>query len=78
MPLCQLWVAGLDAVEFIANHAEIAIAFVQESKLPLVCKDKIIHLICVKFFCIQSCLFVITLLASAELLQCEAFMSALD
>jgi long-chain acyl-CoA synthetase len=26
---------GLDAVEFIANHAEIAIAFVQESKLPL-------------------------------------------
>jgi hypothetical protein len=68
-----LWVAGLDAVEFIANHAEIAIAFVQESKLPLVCKDKIIHLIC-----IQSCLFVITLLASAELLQCEAFMSALD
>jgi long-chain acyl-CoA synthetase len=34
---------GLEAVEFIANHAEIAIAFVQESKLPLVCKDKIIH-----------------------------------
>ncbi|KAH8964740.1 hypothetical protein BDL97_04G082000 [Sphagnum fallax] len=26
---------GLEAVEFIANHAEIAIAFVQESKLPL-------------------------------------------
>ncbi|KAG0579471.1 hypothetical protein KC19_4G101200 [Ceratodon purpureus] len=26
---------GLKAVEFIANHAEIAIAFVQETKLPL-------------------------------------------
>jgi long-chain acyl-CoA synthetase len=25
---------GLDAVEFVANHAEITIAFVQESKLP--------------------------------------------
>ncbi len=38
--LCCLWVAGLDAVEFVANHAEITIAFVQESKLPSVCKGR--------------------------------------
>jgi hypothetical protein len=38
--LCCLWVAGLDAVEFVANHAEITIAFVQESKLPSVCKGQ--------------------------------------
>jgi hypothetical protein len=38
--LCCLWAAGLDAVEFVANHAEITIAFVQESKLPSVCKGQ--------------------------------------
>ena len=34
---CFWGMTGLKAVEFIANHAEISIAFVQEAKLPLVC-----------------------------------------
>lgn len=29
-------IAGLTAVEYISNHAEITIAFVQEAKVPLV------------------------------------------
>lgn len=33
----RMYNAGANAIEFIINHADISIAFVQESKLPAVC-----------------------------------------
>lgn len=32
----MVYVAGANAVEFIINHAEVSIAFVQENKIPAV------------------------------------------
>jgi len=33
---------GPNAVEFIINHAEVSIAFVQEKKIPSVCSSSLI------------------------------------
>lgn len=35
---------GANAVEFIINHAELSIAFVQENKIPAVCSFKCAYL----------------------------------
>lgn len=36
-----LYLPGPNAVEFIINHAEVSIAFVQEKKIPSVCSSSL-------------------------------------
>jgi long-chain acyl-CoA synthetase len=42
---------GPNAVEFIINHAEVSIAFVQENKIPSVCSSSFFEL---KFSLLQD------------------------
>jgi hypothetical protein len=39
-----LCLTGPNAVEFIINHAEVSIAFVQENKIPSVCSSSFFEL----------------------------------